>query len=245
MKYAKLIKSAVLILVICLAIGILKTDNAKAERSANKVKRQKGWYIRLVTESDDLRDYKTVFGYLQGASDLKDKYDSEALSSGGPHYLYTTINHPEFEGAKEYRSDYRAFQKVGKKSDTWMIVVHCGDAFADVTLSWDGITKVKKNKKGVFVEKHRRGKNKLGKMVLFDEENNRTIDVKSENSYTFNMNGNREYILTWVLKKDGEPARASRRQAAYDNSAAEERNMDADQESGFMEDFIAPEPKKK
>ena len=240
MKYSKQIKSVVLILVICLAVGILKADNAKAERSANKVKRQKGWYIRLVTESDDLKDDNTVFGYLQGASDLKDKYDSEALGIGGSHYLYTTINHPEFEGAEEYRSDYRAFQKAGKKSDTWVIVVHCGDAFADVTLSWDGITEVKKNKKGDFVEKHKRGKNKLGKMVLLDEENNRTIDVKSENSYTFNMNGSREHTLTWILLKDGEgiPVMETRARA----HVRARRNAEMDEE---MDYDIAPGPKKK
>ncbi len=204
MKYAKQIKIVVLLLVIGLAAGVYAADNVKAERSAKKVKGQKGWYIRLVTTSDDLKDNHTVFGYLKGASDQKDKYDSEALSVGGSHYLYTTIDHPEFARTSEYRSDYRASRKVGKKSDTWIIVVHSGDAYADVTLSWDGITRVKKNRKGDFVEKHKRGKKILGKMRLLDKENNIKINVKAENSYTFNMNGNNEHTLTWILMKDGE-----------------------------------------
>ncbi len=255
MKFSKQIKCIVLLLIISLATGVFAADNVEDERSANNNKRQKGWYIRLVAESDDLKDVKTVFGYLQGASDQKDRYDSEALSSGGPHYLYTTINHTEFEGAVEYRSDYRAFQKIGEKSDTWIIDVHNGDAYADVTLSWDGVTKVKKNKKGDFVEKHKRGNKILGRMILFDEVNNMTIDVKSNNSYTFNMNGKREHVLAWILMKDGKDEDGLARilmkddedelasvSQAYDNVY---RNGEMDEDSGVMEDFIAPNPRKK
>jgi hypothetical protein len=244
MKFSKQIKSIVLLLVLSLATGVFAADNVNNEVSVKKHKRQKGWYIRLVTESDNLKDTKTVLGYLKGASDQKDRYDSEALGSGGSHYLYTTINHPEFEGAEEYRSDYRAFQKIGKKADMWIIDVHSGDAYADVTLRWDGVTKVKKNKKGTFVEKHKRGNVILGKMILLDAENDVTVDVKSKNSYTFNMNGKREHVLAWILKKDGESedelaVLIQAYENIYNNKEMEENtNITGD-------DSIIPNPRKK
>jgi hypothetical protein len=244
MNYSKQIISIVLLLIVSLASGAFAAHNVKDETTARNNKRQRGWYIRLVSESDGLKDNKTVFGYLQGASDQKDRYDSEALSSGGSHYIYTTINHPDFEGAEEYRSDYRTFHKIGEKAAMWIIDVHSGDAYADITIHWDGVTKVKKKKQGDFVEKHKRGKRILGKMILLDEKNDLTIDVKVNNSYTFNMNGKREHLLAWILKKDGmsEDELAVLFQT-YDNICSnKEMEEDTDISGG---DFIAPNPRKK
>ncbi len=240
MKNTKYLKSIILLLTVILVTGAFAGNKKKFV--------QKGWYIRLVTTSNKLTDKSTVFGYLQGASDWKDKYDSEVLSSGGAYYLYTTINHPEFVGAEEYRSDYRAFQKIGEKSDTWTIVVHCGDTNADITLSWDGVTWVKKNIQGGFTEKHRKGRKILGKMKLLDETNDQVIDVNAEDSYTFNMKGNRIYTLKWVLFKDAEEkstAAESPLKMMKTLKVSSESEEVSEDETVNEDEFSMPSPKKK
>lgn len=177
---------------------------AKDKSVVKKASVQKGWYIRLQSETNTLKDDKTVFGYLMGASDGKDKYDAEALSVGGSNYLYTVIYHDDFAKADEYRSDYRAYAKIGEKSDTWVIKVKSGNANADVTLSWDGITEAEKNDQGDFIEESTKGNKILSKMRLVDEENSKVIDVKKQDSYTLNMNGKKELELKWMLLKNGE-----------------------------------------
>ena len=243
MKQTKYIKSIILLLVVILATGTFAGNKQHHKKRSNI---QRGWYIRLIATSDDLKDTSTVFGYLKGASDQKDKYDSEALSSGGGHYLYTTINHPEFEGSEEYKSDYRAFQKTGNKSDTWTIVVHSSDNYGDVTLSWDGVTWVRKKKEGGFREKHYKGKRILGRSKLIDEANGEVIDTKAENSYTFNMDGSREHTLKWVLLKDGEeePTIAEPEVATLETMAMPEEREEASETETAVENTI-PTPKKK
>jgi hypothetical protein len=163
---------------------------------------QKGWYIKLTVESATLKDNSTVFGYLEGASDGKDRYDSEALSSSG---LYTTIYHTDFGSTKNYRSDYRTYAAAGQKSDTWTIKVNSGDANADVTLSWDGITYVTKNAKGSFNEEHKATAEELSNMRLVDVEDNLVIPVLDNGmKISFNMNGNKVRTFKWVVLKDGE-----------------------------------------
>lgn len=162
---------------------------------------QKGWYIKLSVESDTLQDEGTVFGYLEGASDEKDKYDSDALGSSG---LYSTIYREDL-GSTHYRSDYRSYAPTGEKSDTWIIEVHSGDKNANVTLSWDGITYVSKNDKGTFDEEHKTRSAELDLMRLIDVEDATVLSVlDNEMKISFSMNGNRERVFKWVLLQDGE-----------------------------------------
>ena len=241
MKRDQPIKSIILLLALIVATTAFGGNGHK-----KKPGKQIGWYVRLITTSSDLNDTHTVFGYLKGASDAKDRYDSEALASGGGHYLYTTISHPEFEGSKEYRSDYRAFAKRGRKSDTWTIVVHSGDTNADVTIGWDGVTWVRKKRgESDFIEKHRRGRRLFANMRLVDEANGIVIDVKAQNSYTFAMDGKREHTLKWVALKEGEeePVLAEVEAAVAKMEMVEmlsERREMMDEEAESLDGFLPP-----
>lgn len=157
-------------------------DNNSGDAETVPVAQQKGWYIRLTVQSDTLEDKSTVFGYLEGASDTKDRYDSEALSSTG---LYTTVYHTDFGSIKNYKSDYRAYKAAGEGSDIWIIKVNSGDTAADVTLSWDGITYVTKNPKGGFQEEHKVESTELSQMRLVDVDNGTVIYVE-ENDMQIN-----------------------------------------------------------
>lgn len=246
MKRDQIFKSIILLLALIVATTAFGGNGHKKKKSGKQI----GWYVRLITTNDDLKDTHTVFGYLRGASDAKDKYDSEAMVTGGSHYLYTTLSHPEFQGAREYRSDYRAFAKRGKKSDTWTIIVHSADTQADVTVGWDGVTWVRKKKgESDFTEKHRRGRRLFSNMRLLDEANSIVIDVKAQNAYTFNMDGKREHTLKWVALKKGEEEpvvaelEASVAEMGMMEIFSEQKEM-IEVESESLDGFMPPSPKK-
>lgn len=180
-----------------------ETQDTTTNNEDNDVILQKGWYVKLTVESDTLKDESTVLGYLEGASDSKDRYDSEAFSSSG---LYTTIYHEDFGSTKNYRSDYRAYTAVGEKYDTWTIKVNSGDTNADVTLSWNGITYVTKKSKGGFTEELQTQSPELILMRLVDVETGDII-LAEENDMqiSFNMEGQKERTFQWILLKDGDP----------------------------------------
>ncbi len=219
-----------------------KKEKKEKKEKVKKVAVQKGWYIRLTAQNGDTTNNTTVFGYLQGASDGKDRYDAEALSAGGSKHFYTTIHHDDFAGADEYRSDYRAYAKIGKKSDTWVIIVHSGNTAADVTLSWNGVTEGKKVDNGAFIEKHTKGKKTLRRMRLIDEENGEVIEVKKQRSYTFNMNGKKEHQLKWMLLKNGEDEPVLEVTAEMSETSFK---VEEAQEAEAAEESLPPSVKKK
>jgi len=171
----------------------------------NDANLQKGWYVKLTVEDGTLKDNSTVLGYLgylEGASDSKDRYDSEAFSSSG---LYTTIYHEDFGSTKNYRSDYRTYKEAGEKSDTWIIKVNSGDANADVTLSWNGITYVTKSLKGGFDEELQTESPELTQMRLVDVETADVVPATDDGmKITFNMNGSNERTFQWILLAEGD-----------------------------------------
>ncbi len=166
---------------------------------------QKGWYIRLVAEDGTRKESSTVFGYLEGAGDNKEKYDSEALTPFGGSYLYTTLYHTDFGSVQNYKSDYRVYRAAGEKSDTWTIKVNSGDVNADVTLSWNGITYVTKTFKDGFREELKTDSSELSLMRLVDVETGDVMAVTDEGmKITFNMNGSHQRTFQWTLLANGE-----------------------------------------
>jgi len=211
MKYVIQLKTKIFLLTALLGLGVFtgcggsgSTDGETSTTTpSNDAVVQKGWYVKLTVQSETRKDGNTVLGYMEGASDSKDRYDSEALSSSG---LYTTIYHEDFGSTKNYRSDYRVYKAAGEKSDIWMIKVNSGDANADVTLSWKGITYVIKTSKGGFVEELKTQSPELSLMRLVDME---TGDVfladENDMQITFNMEGQKVKTFQWILLKDGDP----------------------------------------
>lgn len=186
-------------------VGESGTSDEETETTtqSNDVVVQKGWYVKLTVESDTLKDESTVFGYLEGASDNKDKYDSESLGTSG---LCTTIYHEDFGDTKNYRSDYRTYKEVGEKSDTWMIKVNSNDANADITLSWNGITYVTKKSKSGFIEELQTESPELSLMRLVDVKTGDVFSAdESDMQIIFNMEGQRVRTFEWILLKDGDP----------------------------------------
>ncbi len=163
---------------------------------------QKGWYIRINTTANTLRDTHTVFGYLDGASDGKDRYDSEAMASSG---LYSMIYHHDFGEKKEYRSDYRSNKKSGKQTEIWVLQVkYAKDKYADVTISWDGITYVQGIRGGGFNETHENSSLELENMRLVDTANGAVINVANTHSYSFSMDGSSMHEFKWMMLAEDE-----------------------------------------
>jgi hypothetical protein len=214
------------------------------ESVKHKTKAKKaGWYIRMTAQSDALKDANTVFGYLKGAGDAKDRFDAEALSKSGGTYLYTTIYHTDFGKTKNYRSDYRAFKKLGKHSETWTIMVNSGDANADVVLSWDGVTTLKRDAKGNYLEKHIKGKKYLKKMRLVDVRSGEVIEVlkgRKSNTYTFNMEGQKTREFKWLLLRNGEEEPGFEPKMVSNRAPAMKRVANSPQQSDIMDDFTPP-----
>ena len=258
MKYTIQFKSTIFLLATLLSIGIFTgcggssttdetgdtitstaedTQETTTSNPNNDVILQKGWYIKLTVQSDTLKDESTVFGYLEGASDGKDRYESEALSSSG---LYTTIYHEDFGSTKYYRSDYRAYKATGEKSDRWMIKVNSGDVNADVTLSWNGITYVTKKSKGGFTEELKTQSPELSLMRLVDVETGDVISVEENDmQISFNMEGQKERTFQWILLSEGEPEQevqpASARMAAQSLKSMTVQSIEAEElDFGFI-----------
>jgi len=176
-------------------------NNQKTIRENNRVI-QKGWYIRLTVKSDTLIDNKAVFGYLQGASDGKDRYDSQAYASSG---LYVVIYNGNFGNKKEYRSDYRAFKTSGSTKETWIVrVYNRRGTNDDITLSWNGITLVSKRKNSNFEEEHKKNSTELQNMRLVDEDAKNIINVSENKNYNFNMDGKIVREFKWIMLADGD-----------------------------------------
>ncbi len=160
------------------------------------------WYVRLYLTSDDYKDSGTIFGYLDGASDVKDTFDAELLVYRNSP-LYSAIYHLKYEGSHYYRSDFRQMKEVGSLNESWTISIFAKDTNADVTLSWNGITHSKVVGLGEVSEDTVVDDPILAKMRLIDDENNITVNPSQQYSYTFNMNGNSQKRLRWVILKDG------------------------------------------
>jgi hypothetical protein len=163
---------------------------------------QKGWYIRISTQSSGLEDDQTVIGYLEGASDRRDRYDNEAFPSSG---LYTSIYHNNFGKKSDFRSDYRAYKEVGSRSESWIIKVNnARHKNSDVTISWSDIIVVEKRPKVGYSEREMANSTILQYMRLIDEEGGNIVDISQDSSYSFNMNGKSVRELRWVILADGE-----------------------------------------
>jgi len=178
-------------------------DNSSEDTKLKKIQiSQKGWYIRLKARSDTLVDDKAVFGYLQGASDRRDRYDSPAYASSG---LYVVIYNSSFGAKKEYRSDYRAFKPSGSTKESWVLRVYNRRGVDDnITLSWDGITLVQKREDNGFDEEHKSDSTELQNMRLVDADEGSIVNVLEDHSYSFNMNGKKVRELKWIMLADGD-----------------------------------------
>ncbi len=185
-------------------LNIHKAENNSTEEPIVKKVRisQKGWYIRLTAKSDSLVDDKAVFGYLQGASDGRDRYDTQAYASSG---LYVVIYNGNFGAKKEYRSDYRAFKASGSATETWVLrVYNRRGVHDDITLSWDGITLVKKRDGNGFDEEQKKNSTELQNMRLIDSDEGLVINASEDQNYSFNMNGKIVKEFKWIMLADGD-----------------------------------------
>ncbi|SFV63332.1 hypothetical protein MNB_SV-6-602 [hydrothermal vent metagenome] len=171
-------------------------------KSANEPTIRKGWYVRLVVESEHLTDSGSILGYLEGASDGKDRYSSKALKSSG---LYLAISDSRYSADSEYRSDYRAFKPLGSKQEVWYLIVsNSKDRDGDVTISWDGITFVEQENSDLFKENHKDTSAQLALMRLVDVDNKKIVKISEDSNYTFNMGGKSTKRLKLIMLANGD-----------------------------------------
>jgi hypothetical protein len=96
-----------------------------------------GWFVRLIAQSEDLRDAGNVFGQLADSSDGHDRHDLVEKPVFGERYLNVVFPHPEWgEHSGDYASDFR---RLGRRpSGTWTFAVQAAATVKEVGLRWDG-----------------------------------------------------------------------------------------------------------
>ena len=126
-----------------------------------------GWFIRLIAESEGLRDSFNVFGQLADSRQGYDAHDLQELPPFGDSYLTVVFPHHSWgDQAGDYASDYH---RLRPGRDRWRFEVRSSNPGATVTLRWEGPGE------------------KLRSSILVDEETGRRIRVRPGGRYRFTM----------------------------------------------------------
>ena len=129
------------------------------------------WAVRLIAESDGLRDAGNLFGQLTASLDGRDLHDLEELSPFAAPYLTVVFPHPDWGSqAGDYATDFHAL-KPRRTRDRWTFEVRSSPDVEEVTLAWEGPRRV------------------LRKLRLIDENTGRRVMMRPGGSYTFPADG--------------------------------------------------------
>ncbi len=140
-----------------------------------------GWYVRLIAESEDLRDASNVLGQLSDSAIDYDAHDLEELAPFGNPFLTVVFPHQYWgDHAGDYASDYHPLRPESEP-DAWRFEVRSSDPAAMVTLRWEGP-----------------GSRLLGS-VLTDVETGEQVAVAPDGSYAFAING-ASRSFTWLTQ---------------------------------------------
>ncbi len=129
-----------------------------------------GWRVRLMASVGGDRDGQNYFGQTRGAAnDANDRADIQKPPSGSGHaYLRFLQNGPEGRAAG-YAFDMRAFTGASVTRQKWTAAVSTDKPNADVSLSWDGLTRAPRQ----------------AKLTIKDMETGTVVPLRSRSSYTF------------------------------------------------------------
>ena len=144
------------------------------------------WYVRLIVESPAEHLYKrsNLLGQLAQSSLDYDRHDLVELAPPMAPYLTAVFTHPDREQTEGFSTDFHS----PNQNDEWVFVVRTDDPKREVTLRWESTH-----------PKH------LARSYLVDLDANVAIDAgngKSQQSYTFSMNGETERAFLWVLASE-------------------------------------------
>ncbi len=139
---------------------------------------ERGWYVRLIAESDSMIDPGNVFGQLPDSVDSYDPHDLIELDPIGERYLTVVFPHDEW-GARsgDYSTDFRALLHDANRH-SWSFEVWASPDVQRVTLRWEGPSEV------------------LRASVVVDELTGRRIQIRPGGSTTFSVEGGM-HPFTW------------------------------------------------
>ena len=186
------------------------------------------WYIRIVAQ-DLNRGLKSESARL-GELDVSDAVQRHSLRSyyDFDGYLDVLFVDPDGVKAGQYRSNFHVYQEASPEQ--WDFTVMSSDANADISLTWRGLYVLTpyQDEERIRYKEYRSRTNPLVKqMKLIDTETGTEIaavqDGKAQ-TYTFNMNGKRKRVFSWIVDtQEVQIAKAPQRAAARTASTSQEK----------------------
>ncbi len=134
--------------------------------------RSEPWFMRLIVESDGLRDEGNLLGQLTESLDDRDYHDLEELPPFDDPYLTVVFPHPDWgDQAGDYATDFHEL-KPRRRRERWTFEVRASPEVEQVTLSWE-------------VEP----RSLMRRLKLIDRVSGQRIKPRRGGSYTFPMDG--------------------------------------------------------
>jgi len=145
-----------------------------------------GWFIRLIAESNQMRDAGNVLGQLPDSLNGYDKHDLKEMPPFDKDQ-YLTIVFPHEDWGKfsgDYASDYRAL--FNKSKGVWDFTVKASDDVKFVTLSFEGAASLLKQARLIVMDGDKRKK--------------KSLRIGKNKKYRFRINGNSRSFKIKVKK---------------------------------------------
>lgn len=141
------------------------------------------WVVRLIVESETLRDAGNLLGQLADSLQGFDSHDLPELAPFGDTFLTLVFPHGDWGAqAGDYTTDFHA---LGAETDEWQMEVRSSEIGKEITLRWEG-----------WPPKHSRAR-----AWLIDGEAGKVVAVEPGGSYTFLMTSGRRSLRWHVGSK--------------------------------------------
>ncbi|MFC1775846.1 PKD domain-containing protein [Pseudomonadota bacterium] len=161
-------------------IGAGATDMGSEGKKDQDETEDGSWHIRLLANSENFQDRSNILGQQANSRDGKDSNDIEELAPFGGRYLSLLFENDAFPDADwGYTSDIRTLNK--KPSGEWPFVIRASADVEEITISWEGDSKLLKN------------------ATLIDKQSGENLKLKGIQSYRFPNSGGENHF-TFIIK---------------------------------------------
>lgn len=166
------------------------------------------WYIQLTAEepAQSMKTFNAQLGEVN-ENDAVKKHTLRALKPYGRHYLNIVFHDPDGIKHGDYKSCFHRFREG--KEESWKFTVQTDNTMADIKVGWRGIYILEPymdaQGRQRYSEYHSLTNPLIKNMKLVDMNTSKEIaaivDGKVQ-TYTFNMNGQKERTFQWIVQPD-------------------------------------------
>ncbi|MEM7584132.1 MAG: hypothetical protein AAF560_12165 [Acidobacteriota bacterium] len=138
------------------------------------------WFVRLIAESEGLRDDGNLLGQLATSRRGPDLHDLKELPPFASPYLTVVFPKPDWgDHAGDYATDFHRLRRQPRR-DVWRFEVRASPEIEEVTLSWDGPERI------------------IRRLRLFDRTTGRRVPMRPDGSYTYLSDGEPRKFVCWL-----------------------------------------------